>query len=132
MPGIISPLLRATLFGRLPDVRAKLDGEPPMPPGPLKTDRFRRVKTGRLGEPGMLVKAALVSENWGSAPKADGRGRRCTRMLDGNVPVVGVEGRTLTEECGERPRREPDVEDRPDGEASEALLVLEALEWEWW
>jgi hypothetical protein len=80
----------------------------------------------------MLVKAVFVSENCGSVPKLDGSGRRWTRMLDGKVPVVGVEGRTLTEEWGERPRREPEVEDRPDGEAREALLVLEALEWEWW
>lgn len=53
-------------------------------------------------------------------------------MLDGKVPAVGVEGKTLTEECGERPSREPEVDESPDGEAKEALLVLEALEWEWW
>lgn len=61
-------------------------------------------------------------------PRPEGKGRRWTRMPDGKLPVVGVEGRTLTLECGERPSREPDVEERPDGEAREALLVLEALE----
>ena len=113
-------------------MREKAESEPPMPPGPLKTERLRRAKMGRLGEPGMLLKATFCSENCGSVPREPGSGRRWTRMLDGNVPVVGVEGRTLTEECGERPRREPEAEERPDGDASEALLVLEALEWEWW
>ena len=46
--------------------------------------------------------------------------------------VVGVAGSTLTELCGERPRREPDVDDKPDGDAIEALEVLEALEWVCW
>ena len=96
-------------------------------------ERLRRAKTGRLGEPGTLVNAAFESEKPGSVPIPAGSGRRWTRMPDGNVPAVGVDGKTLTHECGERPSREPDVEDIPegDGDAREALLVLDALEWEW-
>ena len=69
-------------------------------PGPLKMDRFRRAKTGRLGEPGMTVNALLPSEasNPGSVPNPEGGGRRETRIPDGKLPVVGVEGKTLTEE----------------------------------
>lgn len=48
--------------------------------------------------------------------------------------VVGVEGKTLTELWGERPSLDPEADETPEGEASEADEVLEALEcvcW-WW
>lgn len=98
-------------------------------PGPLNTDRFLLANTGRAGDPGMTPgNDDLASEKTGSVPRAEGGGRRETRMFDGNEPVVGVEGRTLTEECGDRAMREPDAEERPDGEATEALDVLDAFE----
>ena len=50
-------------------------------------------------------------------------------MPEGKDWPVGVEGRTLTEACGERPMREPEADERPEGEAMEALEVEEALEW---
>lgn len=102
-------------------------------PGPLKTDRFLLAKTGRAGEPGMTPgKADLASEKTGSVPRADGGGRRETRMLDGNEPAVGVEGKTLTEECGDRAMREPEADESPDGDATESLEVLDAFECECW
>ena len=55
-------------------------------------------------------------------------GWRLTLMPDGKVPGVGVEGRTLTEWCGDLARREPEADERPEGEAMDALDVLEALE----
>lgn len=71
------------------------------------------------------------------APKAlaasPTEGARTTLMLLGNaVVVVGVPGRTLTEECGERVelwRRDVDV---LVGEASDVEDVELALESEWW
>lgn len=107
-------------------------GEPPMP-GPLKTERFLRAKTGRLGEPGMTLNALLASEvlKAGSVPKPEGGGRRETRIPDGKLPVGGVEGRTRTEVCGDRAIRDPEAEERPDGEARDALEVLDAFEWLW-
>jgi len=116
------------LVGRLLDVRAKPDGEP-LSHGPLKTERFRRVKTGNPGDPGTEVNVPFASEKEGRLPSPEGGGRRETRMPDGNAPPVGVEGSTLTEACGDLPSREPDADDNPDGDASEALDVLEALEW---
>jgi len=59
---------------------------------------------------------------------SDGGGRREIRMPDGNVLEVGVDGRTFTELCGDLPRREPDVDDKPEGEATELLEVLDAFE----
>lgn len=53
-------------------------------------------------------------------------------MPEGRLPMTGVEGRTLTELCGDLPSREPEAEERPEGEAMEALDVLEALECECW
>lgn len=106
-----------------------------MPPGPLKTERFRRAKTGRAGEPGPTPPppaALLASEKVGRVPRPDGGGRRETRIPDGKEPAVGVDGKTLTDECGERPWREADVEERPDGDAKEALDVLDAFECVWW
>lgn len=100
-------------------------------PGPLNTDRFLLVKTGSAGEPGTLAKGDLPSVKTGNVPSADGGARRETRILDGSAPPVGVAGRTLTDECGERARRAEAVE-RPDGDATEALEVLEAFECEWW
>ena len=100
--------------------------------GPLNTDRFLLAKTGRAGEPGPATpKALLASEKVGRVPRAEGGGRRDTRIPDGKVPPVGVDGKTLTDECGERANLEPEADDRPDGEASEVLDVLEALEWLW-
>lgn len=86
-------------------------------PGPLKTERFLRAKTGRPGEPGM-PKALLASLNAGREPRPDGGGRLETRMPEGKDWPVGVEGRTLTEAWGERPMREPEAEERPEGDAS--------------
>ena len=108
-------------------VLPKLEGEPLR--GPLKTLRFRLAKTGKLGEPGArLLKVFLLgSANVGRLPSAPGGGRLLTRTPDGKVPFVGVAGRTLTEVCGDRASREPEADDKPDGEATELLLVLEAL-----
>jgi hypothetical protein len=116
-------------------VRPKPDGEPPI--GPLKTERLRLAKTGRPGEPGpkfRLKGPLLPSEDGrlGNVPRAPGGGRRDTRMPDGKEVPVGVAGNTFTDACGERPSRDPDAEDRPDGEARDALLVLEALLWVCW
>lgn len=119
------------LFGRFAVVRAKPEGEPPIP-GPLKIERFRLANTGRLGDPGKALKAPLASAKAGRGPSPDGGGRRETRIPDGKVPDVGVEGNTLTDECGDRPRREPEADESPDGDAREALEVLEALECVCW
>ena len=98
-------------------------------PGPLKTERFRLAKIGIAGDPGaMLEKVFLASAKVGRLPSEDGGGRRDTRMPDGNDPVVGGDGKILTDACGERAMREPDAVDRPDGDASEALDVLDAFE----
>lgn len=58
----------------------------------------------------------------------DGGGRFENLMPEGNVLPVGVEGSTLTELCGDLARREPDADETPDGDASEVLDVLDALE----
>ena len=77
----------------------------------------------------------VPSPNAGSVPRPPGGGRRLTRIPDGKGPVVvGVDGKTLTELCGERASRDPEAELRPEGEAIDAEDVLEALEcvcW-WW
>lgn len=81
----------------------------------------------------MLLNVFLDSAKVGSEPRPDGGGRRATRIEDGKVPALGVDGSTLTDECGERASREPDVDDSPDGDATDALEVLDAFEWEcWW
>lgn len=48
------------------------------------------------------------------------------------MPVVGVDGNTLTELCGDLPSLEPDAEERPEGDAMELLDVLDALECVCW
>lgn len=112
-------------------MRGRAEG-PPIP-GPLKTERFRLAKTGRAGDAGRTPKGDLVSAKVGKVPSADGGGRRETRILDGKDPAVGVDGKTFTDECGERPIRELEAEESADGDATEALDVLEALECEcWW
>ena len=58
-----------------------------------------------------------------------------TRMLDGNVEMVGVAGRTLTEVCGERAVRGPGfMADVASERELEVEDVDEALEWlcTWW
>ena len=136
MPGIIcSPLLRGTELLRLPiAVLPKPEGEPDDMPGPLKTERFRRAKTGRPGEPrGMLPKVGFASLKTGRLPSVEGGGRRETRMPDGNDWPVGVEGSTFTDACGERPILDPEAEETPEGETIDALDVEEALECVcWW
>ena len=95
----------------------------------MKTDRFRRAKTGKLGEPGpTLPNTPLASAKVGNVPRLPGGGRLLTLIPEGKWPPVGVAGSILTEECGERAIREPDADDRPDGEASDALEVLLVLE----
>lgn len=99
--------------------------------GPLKTERFLRAKTGRPGDDGAgrAPKAFLPSApNFGRVPMSEGGGLRDIRIPDGNVEEVGVEGKTFTELCGDLPKREPEVEDRPEGDAIEALDVLDAFE----
>lgn len=104
--------------------------------GPLKTERFRRAKTGKPGDDGGGIdpKAPFASgPSVGRDPMSEGGGRRWNLMPDGNVVLVGVEGRTLTELCGDLPSRDPDVDDMPEGEAIEALDVLEAFDCvRWW
>lgn len=56
-------------------------------------------------------------------------GARTTRILEGKEELVGVAGRTFTEECGDFVLW-PETETA--GEASEAEDVDEALECEWW
>ena len=83
--------------------------------GPLKGLRFRLAKM-RPGEGG------------GTAPNAAPpslRGARTTRILVGKVELVGVAGRTLTEECGDFVLC-PETETA--GEAMEADDVEDALE----
>lgn len=119
--------MRGTLLERRPEAR-DIPGKLPIP-GPLKTDRFLLAKTGRAGDPGITPgNADLASEKTGSVPSAEGGGRRDTRILDGKEPAVGVEGRTLTEECGDRAIRDPEAEESPDGEATESPEALDALE----
>lgn len=80
-----------------------------------------------------MPNALLASEKPGSEPSPEGGGRRETRTPEGMEPPVGVDGRTLTDECGDLAIREPDADERPDGDAREALDVLEAFEWVcWW
>lgn len=62
---------------------------------------------------------------------SEGGGLREKRIPDGML-AVGVEGSTLTELCGDLPSREPDADDSPEGDAMEALEVLEAFECECW
>jgi hypothetical protein len=81
------------------------------------------------GEPGIApANAPLASEKVGKAPNPVGGGRRDTRMPDGKFPEVGVEGSTLTDAWGDRPILDPDAEESPDGDARDALEVLEAFE----
>lgn len=102
--------------------------------GPLKTDLLRLAKIGSPGDEGggMALKAFLASPaKLGKAPNepsSPGGGRRWNLMPDGKVLVVGVEGSTLTELCGDLPSREPEVFETADGDATDALDVLEALE----
>lgn len=103
----------------------------------MKTDLFLRANTGRPGDasapPPPLPKAFFASENAGSVPSPLGGGRRETRMPDGKAACVGVAGRTLTEEWGERAAREPEAVLRPEGLARLVLEVEEALERVcWW
>ena len=54
-------------------------------------------------------------------------------MPDGKVVFVGVDGRTLTELCGDRASRDPEADDKPEGDATELLDVLDAFECVcWW
>lgn len=72
-------------------------GEPPM--GPLNTERFRRAKTGRDGDPGIRFAYA-----WRASWEDDvvstvlANGLRLTRMLEGKVVPVGVVGNSFTDE----------------------------------
>ncbi len=50
---------------------------------------------------------------------------RTRRMLEGNVEVVGVEGSTLTEVCGERDDLPPPVF---EGMAADCTLFVEEVE----
>lgn len=60
--------------------------------------KTRPVEEGREGKADSLYRLLLVTEDGG------GGGARTRRMFKGNVVVaVGVEGRTFTEVCGERP-----------------------------
>ena len=59
---------------------------------------------------------------------SEGGGRREKRMPEGML-VVGVEGNIFTELWGDLPpSRDPEAEDSPEGDAMEALDVLEAFE----
>ena len=61
-------------------------------------------------------------------PKAEGGGRRDTRMPEGKVLLVGVAGRTLTELWGDLPCRDPEAVLSPEGLAMLVLEFEEALE----
>lgn len=83
----------------------------------------------------MLPNAPFASElKAGKVPKSPGGGRRWNLTPDGKVLFVGVEGRTLTELWGDLPPSlDPDVDDIPEGEATEALEVLDVFECVcWW
>lgn len=124
----ISPLLRGPLSARTPPGRAALGAPPKL--GPLNTERFLLANTGRAGDPGPKAeKVDLLSANVGSVPSDEGGGRRETRMPDGSDPEVGVEGSTLTDEWGDLAIREPEAEERPEGDAIDALDALEVFEW---
>lgn len=89
--------------------------------GPLKGLRFRFAKM-RPGDGGGTVPNA-------APPSLSGA--RTTRMLEGKVEDVGVAGRTLTDECGDRVLCAW-LEIETVGEVIEAEEVEDALEWEWW
>lgn len=98
--------------------------------GPLKTERFRRAKTGRPGDAGVALALlkALASLKAGRVPRVEGGGRRETRMPEGKALLVGVAGRTLTELCGDLACREPEAVLRPEGLARLVLEVDDAFE----
>jgi hypothetical protein len=98
----------------------------------LNTDLFLFAKTGRPGDTGAgaAFHALFPSPNAGKLPISVGGGLLENLMPDGNVPPTGVLGRTLTELCGDLPSLDPDAEESPEGEATLALEVLEALECE--
>lgn len=105
-------------------------------PGPRNTLLFLRAKTGRPGLGGApplanALRASLLKV--GKDPRLPGTGRREMRIPLGKEPVVGVEGRTLTEVWGERATREVLEPLRAEGEAMEREFeeVEEALEREW-
>lgn len=93
-----------------------------------------------------LAKTRPVEDEDDGAGKADSLyvfcccGRpRTRRMLEGKVLAVGVDGRTLTDVCGERPVRMLDALLWAEGKADECTElevdeVDEALEWvcTWW
>ena len=96
---------------------------------------MRLANTGRLGLPGPTPKAPFISlpANTGKVPSPPGGGRRETRIPEGKFVPAGVDGKTLTLACGDRPIFDPEALEMPDGEAREALalLVLDALLCEW-
>lgn len=85
--------------------------------GPLNGLRFRLAK----------IRPGLVGGRWPNAALDSLMGTRATRMLEGKVEVVGVAGRTLTEECGDRDGLFMVAGEAIDMEAED---VEEALEWE--
>lgn len=87
-------------------------------------------KTGSPGDEGAgaAFQALRPSPKAGKDPIFVGGGRLENLIPEGKLPPTGVDGRTLTELCGDLPSLDPEAEDSPDGDAMDALDVLEALE----